>query len=185
MKPIVHSRRLLHENQVFYIYLDKIEDRGRLIEDYLVIRPKLSASQGVNGAAVFPLIENQVGMLKIYRHAIGGYSWEIPRGFRDPEEKDPRITAQRELEEETGLLCDLSNIRSLGTIIPEAGVVDGRIEIFLAENCSLKGDFVSTEYEIDQVRLFDLDEVGRMIETAMIEDPSTIIGYLKYKNLRH
>src|SRR5207253_517299 len=53
-------------------------------------------------AAVVPLKdERTVLLIRQYRHAVGGYIYEIPAGKLHPGE-DPRVCAQRELEEEIG-----------------------------------------------------------------------------------
>jgi len=49
------------------------------------------------GAAAVALdVEDKVCLLRQYRHAAGGWIWELPAGKLDPGE-EPRLTAQREL----------------------------------------------------------------------------------------
>ncbi|HLG43961.1 MAG TPA: NUDIX hydrolase, partial [Nitrospirales bacterium] len=53
-------------------------------------------------AAVVPMKdERTVVLIRQYRHAVGGYIYEIPAGKLHPGE-DPKVCAARELEEEIG-----------------------------------------------------------------------------------
>jgi len=53
-------------------------------------------------AAVVPMLDEEtVILIRQYRHAVGGYIYEIPAGKLHPGE-DPRDCAVRELEEEIG-----------------------------------------------------------------------------------
>ena len=45
-----------------------------------------------------------VTLLRQYRHAVGGWLWEVPAGKLDPGEA-PETCAARELREETGLIA--------------------------------------------------------------------------------
>ena len=45
-------------------------------------------------------------------------------------------SARRELLEETGLFCKLSDITPLGSYIPDAGLIQGKVALFLAQCCS-------------------------------------------------
>jgi len=91
----------------------------------------------VTGVAILPIIQDRyVGMVRIYRPAIRAYSWEIPHGFVEAEERDHQASAIRELMEETGL--KVSNVESLGYITPDAGVIAGRVHLFWRLNISNK-----------------------------------------------
>lgn len=43
-----------------------------------------------------------------------------------------QATAMRELTEETGLICLPGELVSLGTICPDAGLIEGRVALFFA-----------------------------------------------------
>ena len=65
-----------------------------------------------------------------YRATIDDMLWEIPAGMRDVEGEDPLVTAQRELEEEAGLLAH--SWERLGSLTAAAGVTNSVVEIFVA-----------------------------------------------------
>mgnify|MGYP000991534652 CR=1 FL=1 len=103
------TRRLIAENQVFDVYFDHIvEDGGAEVPAYLVVAPKAVSEDLVTGASVLPVMEGRIGLLRLYRHAIGELTWEVPRGFVEAGES-PGDAAARELEEEAGLIVDKDN----------------------------------------------------------------------------
>jgi ADP-ribose pyrophosphatase len=84
------------------------------------------------GAAVVALdSDNRVCLLRQYRHAAGGWIWELPAGKLEPGEP-PETTAARELIEEAGLQA--SRWETLGKFIATPGFCDEIIHLFLARN---------------------------------------------------
>lgn len=82
------------------------------------------------GAAVVALDERErVCMIRQYRHAVGGWLWEIPAGKLEPDEA-PLTTAQRELAEEAGVHA--TRWDDLGAIVTTPGFCDEVIHLFLA-----------------------------------------------------
>lgn len=73
----------------------------------------------------------RVCLLRQYRHAAGGWLWEIPAGKREPGEQ-PLATAQRELEEEAGVRA--RSWLPLGEIVTAPGFCDEVIHLFLARD---------------------------------------------------
>src|SRR5262245_36380197 len=62
---------------------------------------------------------NRVCMLYQFRHAAGGWIWELPAGKIDNREP-PLDTARRELKEEGGMTA--ANWQSLGSFVSSPGV---------------------------------------------------------------
>lgn len=82
------------------------------------------------GAAVVALDKQErLCLLRQYRHAAGGWIWELPAGKREHGE-DPLITAQRELEEEAGLRA--GSWQKLGAAITTPGFCDEVIHLYQA-----------------------------------------------------
>src|SRR5437588_488861 len=55
---------------------------------------------------VVPLTsDQQVVMVRQFRHGIGGLTLEVPAGVMDPEDESAAVAARRELREETGYTC--------------------------------------------------------------------------------
>ena len=80
-------------------------------------------------AAVVPFErEDQVLLIRQYRHAAGGTIWEVPAGKLDGE--TPEACAARELEEEAGRRA--GRLERLGAIWTTPGFTDERIHLFAA-----------------------------------------------------
>ena len=79
-------------------------------------------------SAVVPFLsDDEVLLIRQYRHAAGGMILEVPAGKLDDGE-DPALCAARELEEEAG--CRAGRIESLGWIWTTPGFTDERIHLF-------------------------------------------------------
>lgn len=176
-------RRLVCENSKFHIYFDDVESPdGSIIRDYLVVAPKVRTDNLITGIAVLPVVDGRVGLLRIFRHPIEDYSWEVPRGFIDPGE-DAATSALRELEEETGLQCEHSDLVSLGYVTPEAGVIAARLHCYAATRCVAGRAFVPGELGHREFRLFEPAELGEMIRAGAIQDPCTLLSCFRYFEL--
>jgi 8-oxo-dGTP pyrophosphatase MutT (NUDIX family) len=176
------NRRLIAENRMFEIYFDHViaEDHTE-VPEYLVVVPKRKTADGITGVAILPVINGKIPLLKIYRHPVDSWSWEIPRGFVENGE-DTLESVARELEEETGLQCRRENIRSLGIIDADAGTLCAKIQLFVGENCETVRPFAPEEMGHLEMKFFTENEIYQMIEHSEIRDPSTLIAFYKYVN---
>jgi ADP-ribose pyrophosphatase len=134
------------------------------------------------GASAIVALDNSgnVALLSQYRHAIGGYVWEIPAGVRHADETTIQC-AQRELAEEAGL----SGRRwdSLGTIVTVPSFCDERIELFLARELDLAVGTRDFD-EVIRVEKLPFAEALRMIRRGEIVDAKTIAAlYLAHEFL--
>lgn len=181
----LRRRRLVCENVRFEVFLDDVEsDHGEVVSDYLVVAPKIRTGDLITGIAVLPVVNGKIGLLRIYRHAIQELRWEVPRGFVDTGESD-RESALRELEEETGLVCADGDLKSLGYLTPEPGLLAARVHLFVATDCSTIRPFSTDELGHKEFRLLEPIAVASLINTSEIEDPCTLLTWFKYKdNLR-
>jgi 8-oxo-dGTP pyrophosphatase MutT (NUDIX family) len=82
------------------------------------------------GAAIVAVdAAGRVCLIRQYRHAAGGWVWELPAGKLEPHE--PALqTAQRELSEEAG--TSAQNWQSLGVIVSSPGVFTEIVHLYLA-----------------------------------------------------
>lgn len=183
--PVRAKRRLACENSRFSVYMDDLSRDGEPYpQDYLVVAPKQVSGDLVTGVAILPICDGKVGLIKAYRHAIQGESWEIPRGFIEDGE-DASSSALRELEEETGLSCEVDEIKLLGFVTPDAGILAARVQIHVALRCSRTRPFAPAELGHRQFRLFDFADVGDLIAESEIQDPCTLVAYCRYTHAGH
>ena len=173
------NRKLACENRQFFVYFDEIGSKTDSAANYLVVAPKQVYQGFVTGVAVLPVCDGKIGLLRIYRHAIEEDSWEIPRGFIEKDET-PLDSAVRELQEETGLMCARDQMKPLGFVTPDAGILAARVQLFAALRCSRKSLYRPAELGHEQLAFFEVDEVRRRIVNSEIQDPCTAIAFYRY-----
>jgi ADP-ribose pyrophosphatase len=179
--PERKNRKLVCENSQFYIFFDELTLQGRTtVSDYLVVAPKRVAADLITGVAILPVVDGKIGLIRIYRHPIQQYSWEIPRGFIDQREASASA-AGRELKEETGLDCKPEAIRSLGFITPDGGILAARVQLFAAMECAKQREYAPAEIGHRELRFFNIQELEGMILRSELQDPSTIIAFFMYR----
>lgn len=122
-KAQVNNRSLVKKGRVFEIFTENVTlPNGANLDMDIIHHP--------GAAAIVPILDDgTVLLLKQYRHAVGGYIWEIPAGTLDPGE-DEITCAKREIIEETGYAA--KEMEKLGVITPLPAYSDERIHIFLA-----------------------------------------------------
>ena len=124
-------------------------------------------------AAVVPLDdEGQVTLIHQFRHAAGGFIWEIPAGKLDGGE-EPIACAARELQEEVGLAA--GELIHLGSILTAPGFCDERIHLFLAR-ALMPAEQCLEQDEVLSVSRVPLRRALEMIRSGEIEDAKTIAG---------
>lgn len=177
-------RKLIGENSVFEIYFDHVISGDKtVVPEYLVVVPKQRTPDGITGVAILPVVDGKIPLLKVYRHPVENWSWEIPRGFVDSDE-DALESVSRELEEETGLRCRKENIQSLGVIDADAGILSARIQLFAGVDCEAVQSFAADEIGHLEMKYFEVDEIFEMINQCEVRDPSTLIAFYRYVNLK-
>lgn len=83
-------------------------------------------------AAIVPVdADGRVHLIRQFRHAAGGYIYEVPAGTLNPGEA-PETCAARELIEEAGLRTN--RLERLGSILTTPGFTDEVIHLFLARD---------------------------------------------------
>jgi len=124
-------------------------------------------------AAVVPLKDNgTVVLIKQFRHAAGGFIYEIPAGKLHPGE-DPRDCAARELEEEIGY--QPGKLELLSSIFTAPGFTDEVIHIYKATSMT-KGRQHLDRDEVLEVVEVSLQEAIEMIHAGTIRDAKTMVG---------
>lgn len=128
------------------------------------------------GAAVVAVDEQQrVCVLRQFRHAAGGYLWELPAGKIDNREP-PLQTAQRELQEEAGYTA--AHWDSLGEYLSSPGVFTEVIHLYLATSLTHMGMQLE-EHEVIEVHWKPFDEVLRMAHDGELRDGKSLVGIFR------
>jgi ADP-ribose pyrophosphatase len=124
-------------------------------------------------AAVVPIKDDgTVVLVRQYRHATGGFIYEIPAGKLNPNE-DPRDCAMRELEEEIGYRASLLEL--LTSIFTAPGFADEVIHIFKATGLTPGRQQLDHDEVLDVIEL-PLEKAMAQIRDGTIRDGKTIVG---------
>jgi len=127
-------RRVACTNSRFEVCLDSLEEPGGTrVDDFLVVRPRVHTSENVAGVLVLPESGGRIGLMHGHRHHLDAFVWQAPAGFIDDGETSTD-SALRELAEETGLACRAENLLPLGTMLPDAGLIQARVALFTARD---------------------------------------------------
>jgi ADP-ribose pyrophosphatase len=128
------------------------------------------------GAAAVAAVDEarRVVLIRQYRHATGGYIWELPAGVLDRPGEPPVDCAARELQEEAGLRA--RELTALGAIFTTPGFCNERIHLFLARGLEQVAHARENDEVIAEVRDVPLDEALAMARRGEIVDAKTIVG---------
>lgn len=128
------------------------------------------------GAAVVALDDGgRVCLLRQYRHAAGGWLWELPAGKLDAGEL-PEATARRELAEEAGVAA--RDWQGLGTVVSSPGVFTEVVHLYLARQ--LAPATAAREHgELFETHWVPLEEAAARALSGDITDGKTVIGLLR------
>lgn len=135
------------------------------------------------GAAAIATFDanGDVTLLRQYRHAAGGWLWEVPAGKLDPGEA-PETCAARELREEAGLIA--GHLEHLGSIVTCPGFCDETIHLYLATDLTSVPPELGADEVIDTVETVPLHRALEMVRSGEIRDAKTIAA-LTHVGLRY
>jgi len=119
------KQRTVFRGRVITVNVETVRFPNGVTEDLEIIRHP-------GGAAVVALDDQgRVCLLHQYRHAAGGWLWELPAGKLDGGEP-PIEAAHRELAEVAGV--GAKDWQSLGTVVSSPGVFTEVVHLFLARD---------------------------------------------------
>ena len=154
------------------------------VTEYDVINP--GGGKGIYGKihykglaiGVLPIdAEGYVWLVGQYRFVLDAYSWEIPEGGGDPDIA-PVESAQRELEEETGLVAaDWSLLMEMHL---SNSVSDEHAYVFLARDLRQR-EARPEETEQLVIRRLPFEEAYMLVEKGAITDSMSVAAILKVK----
>jgi ADP-ribose pyrophosphatase len=130
---------------------------------------------------ILPLVAPaHVCLIRNFRVAVNQRLIELPAGTLEAGE-DPRQTAARELQEETGFRA--GRLEPLHTFYLSPGILDERMHLFLATELTPGPAARERGEEIENL-VTPWEEALRMVQDGGIQDAKTIVGLLYYDRLR-
>jgi len=128
------------------------------------------------GAAIVAVdAQQRVCLIRQFRHAAGGWIWELPAGKLEPAEP-PLETAKRELVEEAGFEGHVWV--SLGDYVSSPGVFTEIVKLFMVHG--LKPSTMAHEpAELIEVHWVPIEEACRRALAGEINDGKTALGLLR------
>ena len=179
--PVVSTRDLHRDSWVVALREDSVQRPGHPEETFrrLVVEHP--------GAVIVLAVddEERVCCIRQYRHAAQGLLIELPAGICDAEGEDPRLTAERELQEEVELQAE--HWRLLMTLNPSAGITTELHRIYLARGLSRsdRGDFELHAEEAELEKLWiPVDDLVDAVLDGRIQESPMAAAVLAYDVLR-
>lgn len=119
--------------------------------------------------------DDEVVLVELFRYTIGATSLEVPAGGSDGE--DPRVAAERELREETGLVA--SDWQAIGRMNALNGVCDAPEHVFLARGLAAADDGAGRAEEgITAVHRVPWSDAVRMVADGTVADGETVAALM-------
>ena len=167
------KRELMYKGAILDIYKDTMQFANGTTEEWDFVSHRKGA------AAVLPVLpDGRVILVRQYRNALERETLELPAGCRDSLDEDTKLTAARELEEETGYRA--GSVEWLITVRTTVAFCNEKIDIYLGR------DVVSGKQHLDEdeyinVEAYTVDELCEKIFSGEIEDSKTIAAVMAYK----
>lgn len=165
------------ESNFFQVRTDKVSLPDGTVRNFYTV-------QHPGAVAVVPIdFDERILMVRQHRQAVDDNLLEVPAGKLDPDE-DPWTAARRELEEETGFICE--HLELLTSYYTSPGFTDERIHVFEARDLSsVKAAPVFDGGEPISIEWLEGHHALDAISDGRIVDGKTIVGLTLLKLKEH
>jgi ADP-ribose pyrophosphatase len=173
---MIEDQKTIYKGRVITLNVERVRlPNGEVAELEIIHHP--------GGAAVLAIDDQQrVCLLYQYRHAAGGYVWELPAGKID--NREPHLeTARRELQEEAG--CSAGQWHYLGHSLSSPGVFTEVLHLYLATDLTHTSSQPEA-HEVFHVEWRTMSDVMAMVQRGEIVDGKTLIAlFLGQQHMQH
>jgi len=160
------SSRTIYSGKVITLNIDTVTLPNGITVDLEMVRHP-------GAAAVVPCKEDgTVVLIRQFRHAAGGFIFEIPAGKLHPGE-NPQDCAARELEEEIGYRA--GRFERLSSIFTAPGFTDEVIHVYKATGLTKGRQQLDRDEVLEVVEMPIAEAIGK-IRDGTIRDAKTIVG---------
>ncbi len=157
---------------IFRLHREFYEFRGEGAGPFYVLK----AGPWANVVAV--TAQDEVVLVRQFRHGTRGPSLEVPGGLVDPEDPDPTHGALRELLEETGYSAP--QVRPLGRVSSNPAILDNETHFFVAEPARHAQAAAPGRFEEIEVSLLPVSEVLGRIRSGEIHHSLSVAALTLY-----
>jgi ADP-ribose pyrophosphatase len=167
----VSSSEVVFDGMIWNVKRESFDFANETLTREFVEHPGAVAVVAIND-------ENQVLMIRQYRHPVGEFLWEIPAGLLDVEGESELLAAERELLEETGYRA--AEIEPLIDFYATPGGNSEMIRVFVARGLEFVGRPAEQEGEERQliVEWVDLSSALDSVLKSEIKSPSAAVGIM-------
>lgn len=153
---------------------------GVIVEREVITRQDAAGIVAVN-------VDDQLILVRQYRHAVDAYMLELPAGTVDVVGETVREAVVRELHEEA--MYAVTDLHHLTTFHNSVGWTNERTYLFYATNAKPTPPPVNFRAEAEEAHreivLLDFAQAVAAVETQVIRDAKTALGILLAQSLRH
>lgn len=167
------SSEMIYEGRILNLRKDKVQVK----DNKTSYREIVEHNGGVALAAVTP--EGKMVMVRQYRKAAEKAVLEVPAGKIEKDE-DHRLTAERELKEETGYSA--GKIEHVTSFYSSIGYSTEVIYLYYATDLT-PGETDFDDNESIEILEYDLKELKEMVFSGAIEDAKTIAAILLVESI--
>lgn len=167
----VSKRELVFEGQIWDVVRETFTYGTESLTREFVDHPGAVAVVALSG-------QNEILMIRQYRHPVKSFLWELPAGLLDVSGESKLAAAERELLEETGYRANF--IEPLIDFFTTPGGNSESISIFLAKDLQHVGHDISLEgEEIDMdVEWVPLEMAIESVLKSQIKSPTAQVGIM-------
>ncbi len=166
--PEILTSTSIYEGRIFDVRVDDVRNGNDEYKREVVVHR--------GSAVIVPVFEdNNIAMVRQYRHAAGEYLLEIPAGSLDRGETSPEACAHRELEEEIGVVAD--RLEQIASFYVSPGFLTEKMFVYLATGLTKTEQNLDID-EILEVERHSFAEAFDMIRSGGIQDAKTMLGLI-------
>jgi ADP-ribose diphosphatase len=165
----IESSRQRYSNKYIELYEDVIDIKKK--------KKIYTRAKRKNYSTIVPFVsDNEILVIKSYRHLVDSYQIEAPSGYIDTGET-PIAAASRELKEETGYKA--KNIISLGSYTLDYTMFEQRGNLFVGYDLVNEKQQELGMMEIIEPMILTIDEIKKLLFNGKILNASSIVAFYK------
>lgn len=163
------SSRKIYSNKYIELYEDVLDIRNK--------KKIYTRAKRKDYSTIVPFVSNnEILVIKSYRHMVSSYQIEAPSGYIDSGET-PVEAANRELKEETGYRAN--NIISLGSYTLDYTMFEQTGNLFVGYDLVDEKKQQLGMMEIIDTMILTIDEIKKLLFEGKILNASSIVAFYK------